>query len=100
MANATSLRDVISRDESGLLSDWTRHQLASRSLRRDLINDAELADQSRRFLAALKSAFDRGADNTDCADRGARTGHENASRAGIFRGGRSRVGRQSSSTIA
>jgi rsbT co-antagonist protein RsbR len=65
MANATSLRDVISRDESGLLSDWTRHQLASRSLRRDLINDAELADQSRRFLAALKSAFDRGADEAD-----------------------------------
>ena len=57
MSTPLSLRDAISKDEVGLLADWIRYQLSAATLRRDLMNDAELREQSRRFLSALGQAL-------------------------------------------
>jgi rsbT co-antagonist protein RsbR len=55
---AVSLRDLISKDEAGILAEWVDLQLAASTLRRDLMNDTELREQSRRFLASLRSALE------------------------------------------
>jgi RsbT co-antagonist protein rsbRD N-terminal domain len=57
MSTTQSLRDVIARDEGELLAEWLRHQMSATTLRRDLINDTDLRDQSKRFLAVLKNAL-------------------------------------------
>jgi len=57
MSTPLSLRDAISKDEVGLLADWIRYQLSAATLRRDLMNDSELREQSRRFLSALGEAL-------------------------------------------
>src|SRR5262245_60134808 len=53
-----SLRDVLAKDEAAILSEWIESQTAASTLRRDLMTDAELREQSRRFLSALRSALD------------------------------------------
>jgi rsbT co-antagonist protein RsbR len=57
-SGAISLRDVISKDEAGILAEWVEQQLAATTLRRDLMSDTELREQSRRFLAALRGALE------------------------------------------
>jgi len=42
-----------------LLSDWQREQLASITMRADLINEAQLREQSRQFLDELSRAAQR-----------------------------------------
>jgi rsbT co-antagonist protein RsbR len=57
MSTPVSIRDLIVKDEDALLDDWVRHQLAAVTLRRDLMNDTELREQSRRFLSAMGEAL-------------------------------------------
>ena len=57
MSTPHALRDAIAKDESGLLDEWLRYQLTAVTLRRDLMSDLELRDQSRRFLSAMRGAL-------------------------------------------
>jgi rsbT co-antagonist protein RsbR len=50
------LADILRRDQQAILSEWARLQLDSISTRRDLMNDAELAQQSREFLSVFTTA--------------------------------------------
>jgi rsbT co-antagonist protein RsbR len=60
-----SLRDLVAKDQTGLLNAWVAQQMAAVTLRRDLINDAELREQSRRFLDTFAKALESGASGTD-----------------------------------
>jgi len=55
MASVTHSRlsDLISANERTLLQDWVKLQLAATSLRRDLIKDDDLREQSKQFLGLL-----------------------------------------------
>jgi rsbT co-antagonist protein RsbR len=59
----SSISEIVSKYESELLEGWVRHQLAAASLRRDLMSDADLRDQSRRFLQLFTEALRGGADS-------------------------------------
>jgi rsbT co-antagonist protein RsbR len=50
------LADILRRDQQAILSEWTRLQLNSISTRRDLMNEPELAQQSRDFLSVFTTA--------------------------------------------
>jgi rsbT co-antagonist protein RsbR len=56
MPDGTLLPAVLAEDDGGLLDDWMREQLASASVRRDLISETELRQQSAEFLAAFGQA--------------------------------------------
>jgi hypothetical protein len=43
-----SMSDIVGRYEDELLPEWVQHQLEATTLRRDLIRDDELREQSRR----------------------------------------------------
>src|SRR5262245_64414927 len=60
-----SLRDLIAKDESGIVSEWIGHQLGAITMRRDLISEAELREQSRRFLSAVRQALEAGDETVD-----------------------------------
>ena len=49
-ASATAIPEIVAKYESELLEEWIAAQLAASSLRRDLMRDEDLRDQSRRFL--------------------------------------------------
>jgi len=56
---ATSrIPDIVGKHESDILAEWMRNQLAR--IRRDLINADELREQSRRFLALLRTTLQNG----------------------------------------
>jgi rsbT co-antagonist protein RsbR len=57
-SGAVSLRDLIAKDEAGILGEWVEHQLAASTLRRDLMSDTELREQSRRVLSAIRAALE------------------------------------------
>ncbi|MBE7549592.1 MAG: STAS domain-containing protein [Anaerolineales bacterium] len=54
------LSEIIERHEADLLARWLEDQLAASTLRRDLIKDAELREQSRQFLTGLREAVQNG----------------------------------------
>jgi rsbT co-antagonist protein RsbR len=56
------LAEILSRSEAEILPEWMRLQLASVTLRRDLIGEAELREQSQRFLQAFSAALRAGGD--------------------------------------
>jgi rsbT co-antagonist protein RsbR len=59
MAPGTSrIPDIVGEHEGDILADWMRNQLAR--IRRDLIDADELRDQSRRFLALLRTTLQNG----------------------------------------
>ena len=53
--------DVIERHEQELLPEWIELQLSAPGYRRDQINEAEIAEQSRKFLRLLASNLRAGA---------------------------------------
>jgi rsbT co-antagonist protein RsbR len=58
MADSTaSLHGIIGKYEGDLLSEWVNHQLAAVTLRRDLLRDDDLREQSRRFLRLFLEAL-------------------------------------------
>jgi rsbT co-antagonist protein RsbR len=64
----SSLVDVFERHEKDLLSAWMDLQLRSAASRRDLINDAELREQSAQFLRLLRETTAKaGTDGLDGA---------------------------------
>ena len=57
MAQDTNLlRQILDRDEAGIVQRWIDAQLAAISFRGDRISRAELAEHSRRFLSLLREA--------------------------------------------
>src|SRR5574338_1312376 len=56
---ASILADAVIKYESEILSSWMDAQLGAMTLRRDLMRDDELRNQSRRFLALFAQALQR-----------------------------------------
>ena len=54
------LPEVLKKYERELLADWIEHQLAAVTLRRDLMNDTELQEQSHEFLGFFREALQGG----------------------------------------
>jgi rsbT co-antagonist protein RsbR len=57
----TQIPEIVAKYESELLTDWVAQQLASTTLRRDLMRDDDLHEQSRRFLQMFRDAVRKGA---------------------------------------
>jgi rsbT co-antagonist protein RsbR len=60
MKTSSRLAAIVKSHEKDLLSDWVKAQLASNTLRGDLLNETELREQSRNFLAGVQSAAQKG----------------------------------------
>jgi len=56
-----ALSEVFSKYEKELLSEWMRHQMESATLRRDLISEEDLRDQSFQFLRSVRAAIQKDA---------------------------------------
>jgi rsbT co-antagonist protein RsbR len=56
---ASRLPAILQADESALTSQWVEEQLAAPTLRKDLMKEAELREQSRQFLTAFRGAAQR-----------------------------------------
>src|SRR5262245_52500355 len=63
---------VLDRNSDAILDDWVKRQLQATTARMDLINEAELRDESKRFLASFKRGLASGnrsnIDKDDWAD--------------------------------
>jgi rsbT co-antagonist protein RsbR len=59
-AAQTRIPEIVAKYESELLADWVQRQLASTSLRRDLMRDEDLREQSQRFLQELRDGLRKG----------------------------------------
>lgn len=49
--------DIVQKNDKAILDAWVVEQLAGRGMRRDLISEAELRDQSKLFLSSLIQTF-------------------------------------------
>ncbi len=58
-----SLSEIVAQSETALLAEWVRLQLAAATMRRDLIREDDLRDQSTRFLRLFLRALDSGGDD-------------------------------------
>lgn len=54
------LAELLQRRQREILDEWVSLQLSDRSQRRGLISDDQLRDESRRFLAALRTGLQSG----------------------------------------
>jgi len=63
----SKIPEIIKKFEQELLNDWLKEQLGARTLRPDLLKEAELRRQSGEFLALIKVASTK-ADMTDLAN--------------------------------
>src|SRR5438874_11762331 len=59
------LATILERHEKDVLNEWVDQQLSAVTRRRDLVNDQELREDSRRFLAIFRQAAqnERGVDD-------------------------------------
>jgi rsbT co-antagonist protein RsbR len=78
--DATALAEVVQRHESDLINDWIARQLAATTMRRDLISEASLRDQSAEFLGLFRRALQSGAELNQSGWLPAREFLENLSR--------------------
>ena len=58
-ASHTRLPEILTKYEGEMLAEWLREQLASETVRRGLIPEAELREQSRTFLGLLREATEK-----------------------------------------
>lgn len=58
--SVSKLPEILRKYERELLADWMEQQLASPTLRRDLIKDADLHTQSQEFLNLFREATQKG----------------------------------------
>ena len=52
----TRVTDLLAKHEGAILADWVGLQTAAKAFRADLISEADLRDESRRFLALVRQA--------------------------------------------
>jgi rsbT co-antagonist protein RsbR len=57
----TQLADAVQGSETAILGDWMKAQVASSSMRRDLLDEEELRRQSREFLSGFLGSVAAGA---------------------------------------
>jgi rsbT co-antagonist protein RsbR len=62
---AASIPEILGKYEREILPEWVKQQFAATTLRRDLLSDEELREQSRRFLALFVSALAKAGPNPD-----------------------------------
>ena len=55
-AATTRLSDIIKRREQDLLERWIKEQLSVVTMRRDLVSESQLREQSREFLGLVTQA--------------------------------------------
>ena len=55
-----AIPDIVERHEGDLLPEWIDRQLAAGTLRRDLMKEDELREQSRRFLQLFRKSMQNG----------------------------------------
>jgi len=55
-----SVRSVLAKSEKEILAEWIRLQLATTTLRADLMKEGELREQSRELLSLLRPALEGG----------------------------------------
>ena len=55
-AGTVLLGEILRRDSQAILSEWARLQLDSIATRRELMSEAEMAQQSRDFLSVFTTA--------------------------------------------
>ena len=58
---------IVSKYEDEMLSEWIDHQLGATTTRRDLINDREVREQSKRFLGLFSKSLANGGGAGDVA---------------------------------
>jgi rsbT co-antagonist protein RsbR len=56
VATESRIGELLQNHEQAILADWIKVQQAASTLRGDLLNEAELREQSRAFLSAVKEA--------------------------------------------
>jgi rsbT co-antagonist protein RsbR len=59
-ALASRIPAVLKNNEKEILGEWIQNQLGASTLRKDLLKEADLREQSRTFLSALQNATQRG----------------------------------------
>src|SRR5690349_19006270 len=67
---ASRIPDILGRHEQDLLQEWVRLQLDAATMRRDLLREDELREQSRRFLTLLRSSLQNGGADGDVEGAG------------------------------
>lgn len=55
-----AMTEVLEKFETEILSQWVSEQVASVTMRKDLLKEAQLWEQSRRFLSVLRVAVESG----------------------------------------
>lgn len=78
--DSNGLDELIRKHERELLSDWVSRQLAATTLRRDLLSDVSLRDQSTEFLGLLRRALGESTDPAQPEWQGVREFLEGLSR--------------------
>ena len=63
MSQTSELTVEIRSKQDSILKDWMNHQLYAMTLRRDLIKEQDLRDESKRFLELFVSALETTKDN-------------------------------------
>src|SRR5689334_933515 len=64
MGHNTQMADEIRRRQEEILKGWVSYQLAALTLRRDLLKESGLREESRRFLELFAEAFSVTADSS------------------------------------
>lgn len=64
-SNASSLAALLKQHQAEILPEWIQRQLAASTLRRDLMNEADLRRQSEQFLDILASGLATDGTNVD-----------------------------------
>jgi rsbT co-antagonist protein RsbR len=64
-SSASTIVEIVGKYEREILSEWVKHQLGAVTLRRDLLRDDDLREQSRRFLGLLAAALAKSGSASD-----------------------------------
>ena len=67
MEKRHKLAETMSTHQDVILKDWVEFQISATTLRRDLMKEGELRDQSREFLNLLTQALQSGSDTGEAA---------------------------------
>jgi len=58
--DASRLPDILKNNEAAILPEWIQQQMDGSSMRRGMLKEADLREQSREFLAALTEVMQKG----------------------------------------
>ena len=67
MEKRHKLAETMSTHQDVILKDWVEFQISATTLRRDLMKEGELRDESREFLNLLTQALQSGSDTGEAA---------------------------------